>query len=51
MTIQNGIRPVSESFKASQPSTKRPLISVQEWKLVGYLDEQFLELTRNYKKW
>ena len=50
MSTQNGIHSVPESPKTSQTSMKRPLTSVQERKLVGYLDEQFLELTRNYKK-
>jgi len=47
MLSQNGIHRLPEYPRAS---TKRPLTSVQERKLVDYLDERFLELTRNYKK-
>ncbi|KIM49696.1 hypothetical protein M413DRAFT_59458 [Hebeloma cylindrosporum] len=50
MSILNGVHSGFESSKISQPSTRRPLSSMQERKLVDYLDEQFLDLTRNYKK-
>ena len=46
MSGHNGIH----SPGALQSSIKRPLTSGQERKLVDYLDQQFLELTRNYKK-
>ena len=42
----------STNIEGSPPPTKRvrALTSTQERKLVDYLDEKFLDITRDYKK-
>ena len=41
---------VEQDVSPPPPKLVRPLSSAQERKLVDYLEDQFLEITRNYKK-
>ena len=41
---------VEQDISPPPPKLVRPLSSAQERKLVDYLEDKFLEITRNYKK-